>query len=189
MILMKKENVLVLIFVFLLPLFLVLFAYKTTLLLIPQSPEQKETIAYLKSGEMLTLKYTPLEKSHLEDVKRVMTYTDYVFGGLFLVLMSIVVYFRKKRAVLKKMCLYGGIATISILAIIVILTTLFFDQAFILFHLLLFPQGNWTFAADSLLIETFPLEFFMRMSLLIFLQTLVLGAILRIGAYFLEKRI
>jgi len=71
----------------------------------------------------------------------------------------------------------------------VILTTLFFDQAFILFHLLLFPQGNWTFAADSLLIETFPLEFFMRMSLLIFLQTLVLGAILRIGAYFLEKRI
>src|SRR3989338_5239926 len=63
-----------------------------------------------------------------------------------------------------------------------------FDLAFTLFHNLFFPQGNWTFPSDSLLIRTFPLGFFMGMSYKIFLLSLGLGmGILVIGKINKEK--
>lgn len=42
---------------------------------------------------------------------------------------------------------------------------LFFEQTFTMFHLLLFPQGNWLFDASSIMIQTFPAGFFMEFSL------------------------
>ena len=42
--------------------------------------------------------------------------------------------------------------------------TVDFNGFFSLFHRILFPQGNWTFPADSLLICSLPLEFWMVMA-------------------------
>ena len=74
----------------------------------------------------------------------------------------------KHKDLFREWLKYGGIITVLLTGIIFILTLFFFNTIFTLFHLLFFPQGNWVFSADSLLIQTFPEAFFVRISFLIF---------------------
>lgn len=47
---------------------------------------------------------------------------------------------------------------------IIILST--FSSAFTLFHQIFFPQGNWSFPADSLLIQLYPLNIWRNIALI-----------------------
>jgi len=53
----------------------------------------------------------------------------------------------------------GGLALAVILAVVGPLALLFFDSAFELFHRIFFPGGNFSFPADSLLIQLYPFVF------------------------------
>jgi uncharacterized membrane protein len=59
--------------------------------------------------------------------------------------------------------------------IISILSLIFFNLFFTLFHKILFPQGNWIFSSNSLLIQTYPESFFVWMFILIFLSINILN--------------
>ncbi len=169
---MKQKKPLLITFTLLLPLFLLLFSYKTILFLYPVTEPQQNAIEFLDGERELVGNYSVQEVSHLEDVKEVMNGLDHVFYGLLLILTLIITYHRKDSRRLFK---YGGIATISFLALLLVIHFLTFDWLFTLFHQIFFPQGNWIFPAESYLIQTFPLSFFMGISLRIFVLTLLLG--------------
>lgn len=168
---MKKIGLIV--FCLLLPLFLLLTAYQTAILITDLNANQQQTIDYLQNQQELSLNYTAIELSHLEDVKAVMTWADYLFYFSLLISTLILTWERKKSW--KKLLFYGGIVTISLIAVIGIITIISFDFIFTLFHQIFFSQGNWQFAFDSLLIQTFPEDFFIGMSLKIGLLGLILG--------------
>jgi uncharacterized membrane protein len=77
---------------------------------------------------------------------------------------------------IRQLFLYGGITTLILLFLFVLGVVMGFDQLFTLFHYIVFPQGNWQFPADSLLIQTFPLAFFRRVSMTIGIMALILGS-------------
>lgn len=164
-------------FCILLPMFLILFSYKAALFFADLDIEQQKTINFLRGKEDLTLNYTALERSHLEDVKTVINWCDYLFYFSLLCLTLILTYHNKNKEQIRRLLFYGGIATVAVLAIILLFSLLSFNSAFILFHNLFFPQGNWTFSSDSLLIQTFPLGFFIGMSYKIIIQSLIYGII------------
>jgi len=102
---------------------------------------------------------------------------------------GIVGYFRKDKVILIKLLKHGGLATSIFIAFILLSLIFAFNSVFTLFHLLFFPQGNWQFAADSLLIRTFPVEFFVKMGRGIFFLTFIFGMAVFLGSLFIKHKL
>jgi len=196
---MKKDNFLssviffpsmnkkvLIVFCILLSLFLLLFSYKVVLHFTDLNENQQQTIDFLQNKEELKLNYTTAEVSHLVDVKSVIKFSDYLFYFLLLVLTLIITCYKKNKKLLQKLFLYGGITTVAFILFILLFSLLFFDISFNLFHQIFFPQGNWIFSTDSLLIQTFPIEFFMTISRNIFLLSFVFGSIFILSQFLLK---
>ena len=120
---MNKNKLLLIIFCILLPIFLILFSYKTTLFFTDLNYNQQNTIDFLNDKEKLTLDYTETELSHLNDVKNLMKNVDFLFYILLLILTLIITYQKNKKEELRKLFKYGGITTIITLLIISRLAT------------------------------------------------------------------
>ena len=140
---MNTKRTTIIIFCLLLPLFITLFSYKSTLFFIDGTPEQQNTFDYLNNKASLTQEYTESEISHLEDVQVVMKYSDIVFYLLLLVLTFIITFYRKDTKQVQKLVKYGGITTLSVVGTVSLLSIFSFNKAFTFFHAILFPQGNW----------------------------------------------
>ncbi len=99
--------------------------------------------------------------SHLIDV-RVVLIRARLFTGVLTLLVTawIVVMFRRKRidAVIAALRA-GAILTLALIVLAAIAAVSDFDIFFAAFHGLFFASGTWTFAYDSLLIQTFPEPF------------------------------
>jgi len=91
------------------------------------------------------------EVSHLHDV-HVLFVFFYLLGLINLLLLYL--FFRKKR--LKKSKYLGALSGIALVSVF---SMVFFQVFFDTFHNLLFPQGNFAFPFDSILIQTFPPSF------------------------------
>ena len=63
-----------------------------------------------------------------------------------------------------------------------------FNGLFAAFHAVLFPQGNWMFSYDSLLIGMYPLDFWMGMAGIWFATTLVLSILAIVVGATLRRR-
>ena len=100
-----------------------------------------------------------------------------------LLLFGLVVYSWKDR---KRLLKYGGVSTVVFVGVVLMFSLVAFKYTFTFFHQIFFPQGNWQFAVDSLLIQTFPLEFFISISRNIFLLTLGLGILFIVISYLLK---
>ena len=188
MVLMKKDIVVVILFSISLFLFLLLFSYKTTVLFASKTAAQENTINYLQGKEELTINYTPLEISHLQDVKTVMRDINFIFYGLALVLTAIVIYYKKNKAFIQRLLWCGGITSVLLILAKLLFIVFLFNVSFTIFHAVLFPQGNWQFPADSVLIQTFPQEFFVKIGRIIFLVAFLLGiGLFSISFYFRNK--
>ena len=183
---MKKEKILLIIFCILLPIFLLLFSYKVVLGLSDLTENQEQTTNFLK-GEELNLNYTSSEVSHLEDVKGVMSFNDYLFYFSLLVCTFIITYYKRNKEQLKRLLKFGGIVTLVSIGIILLFALFTFNSTFTIFHKIFFPQGNWIFPTDSLLIQTFPIEFFMGISMKIFGLSLIIGIVFILLSYYLKN--
>jgi len=173
---MNKKRLLI-IFCICLPIFVLLLSYKMVLGFSSLGVDQKSTIDFLDDKEELKLNYTSNEVSHLEDVKEVMDFTDYLFYALLFAITLIITFYKKEKKFLKKLLKLGGITTIISVGVIGLFSLISFSSAFSAFHKIFFPQGNWQFATGSLLIRTFPLEFFIAISWKIFLLSLGMGLV------------
>ena len=157
---MNKEKKLLVIFCISLPLLLLLLSYKINLQFTELTIEQQNAINYLDGKENLLEDYTKEEKSHMNDVKLLIKKINYLFYFLLLIVSLILTYYKKDKKQIIKILRYGGITTVVSLLIFLLLIILSFEKTFIIFHDIFFPQGNWQFPIDSLLIQTFPIEFF-----------------------------
>lgn len=84
------------------------------------------------------------ERSHMVDVFTVLRVFELLFGISVLALSAIIVASRRRRWAWRAVARgSGALALFGVVAGIAIL--LFFDAAFLLFHLIFFPQGNFAF--------------------------------------------
>ena len=183
---MQKKKLFIIAWCILLPLFLLLLSYKLTLLLFPVTIAQAETFSYLSGQGRLNMNYTSLEMSHLDDVKKVMDTVNFLFYGLLIIVLIMIISQWKKKKFLVELCQDGGFSTIGTVILLFLAIILSFNITFTIFHLLFFPQGNWQFPADSLLIKNFPIGFFVRISTWIALLSFAEGSIFILLSYFLS---
>lgn len=137
------------------------------------------------------------ETSHMQDVKsvintmRIIYYTSVV---LFVLLIATLYFYYKKDSIafidyVSKTLYYSSIAQLAFFALIFFWSVFYFDALFIIFHAILFPQGNWIFDASSLLITLFPQQFFFDITLRIFIYGIMQAVVLFIIGYWLRKQI
>lgn len=167
-------------------LFLLLLSYQAVLFFTELTPFQEKVFLFLDTKGNLPVGFTTDEASHLVDVQKVMVFTNYVFYSLLLLLSLTLNYYRKDKAFLQKVLRYAGIYTVAFIFILLISSFFFFNTIFTIFHQVFFPQGNWIFPADSLLIQTFPLDFFITISKDIFLLSLFFGIIFILLSYYIQ---
>lgn len=174
----KTALIFVSIFVLLSPLLFLLLSYQSTAFQEKyySAPEQKEVLYFLQENTEMKENFTALEISHLQDVQKVMRSVNYLFY-LILTLAIILGIFLYRQALLSKALFYSSIVSLSLFALIFIFYFFGFSSLFTVFHQVFFPQGNWQFSADSLLINTFPFEFFTKLSGIIFGKAAALAAI------------
>ncbi len=185
---MKVNQVGIGIFCLTIILFVLLFSYHTTMFFFPQTIAQENTINYLNDNTTPPLQnYTAAELSHLKDVQQVMSIADKIFYASLMLNVLLLIY-GFKRKLLPRMLLYGGISIVSITGLILLFSVISFNSSFTIFHEIFFPQGNWQFSSDSLLLQTFPLDFFVGVAFTIFVQALVWGSLFIVVGYHLRKR-
>lgn len=127
----------------------------------------KEKLEYFKENE----------QSHLEDVKALLSklfFTLY-FSIIATVVLLVALFFlftEDFKADVFKIFFLAGLSSFALVALLS-LAAINFSVSFEGFHLLLFPQGNYTFAESSLLITMFPPIFFKS-----FLFRLLIGSVI-----------
>jgi integral membrane protein (TIGR01906 family) len=109
--------------------------------------------------------YTPDELSHLRDVRATISWALLAGFSLALLAVLFVTLFRSSR-ILRAALLAGGLLCLVLPLVIGGGLWLFFDETFELFHRIVYPQGNWQFSQESLLISTFPGQYWLWMGLL-----------------------
>ncbi|MBT4651774.1 DUF1461 domain-containing protein [Candidatus Woesearchaeota archaeon] len=170
---MNKNKLFLITFCIFLPLFLLLLSYQLVLGFVNLTENQQQTVDFLENKQELNLNYTVSETSHLEDVQEITTTANYFFYFTLFICTFIITYYKNNLKQIIKIFLYGGITSLSAIGIIFLFILFSFQSSFIIFHNLFFPQGNWTFPYNSLLIQTFPLDFFISISIKIFLLTII----------------
>lgn len=104
--------------------------------------------------------------SHLIDVRavlRVITAATAVLAAVVLVALAAAVqlgYSHVARSALR----WSGVGAMAVIATLALTVLTGFDRFFTTFHELLFTGGNWQFPHDSLLIRTFPQDFWVAAS-------------------------
>ncbi|MBI4151712.1 DUF1461 domain-containing protein [Candidatus Woesearchaeota archaeon] len=162
----------------LLAFFLVLASVKATIFFSSYLPEQQEVVDYLLQKGELSGAYTDAERAHLDDVQKLFQKGNALFLmilGIGLIFISLNHARFRESTLFWTVVLSNGIAIVLLSLFALGAVRFFFTEAFTQFHEFFFPQGNWQFPADSLLIQTFPLEFFLRMSIKIGLGILAGG--------------
>ena len=103
----------------------------------------------------LNVDFDENERSHMADVKRLIIFEEFLFIALLIWLFILI----KKRKI-NYLHLKRSALIVILIAIFSLIASLFFNRFFELFHLILFPQGNWQFNASSLMIQTYQQAFF-----------------------------
>lgn len=123
-----------------------------------------EVRAYLLGSATSVPGSTIAEVHHLHDVKRLVE----VLVGIAVLCVTIGVSILRYvpdtpyRTIARRVSI-AVLATVLVLAGLALVTG--FQNFFLEFHLIFFPQGNFTFPASSFLITTYPEAFFSRMAL------------------------
>ncbi|MBD3362041.1 DUF1461 domain-containing protein [Candidatus Woesearchaeota archaeon] len=129
--------------------------------------QTKNIISYFQGKEELR-GFTKPEADHLKDAR-------FVIWLLILVLIfSIIGLFLIKD---QKAMVYGGLLS---LIIPLILYAIPFELLFNYFHFIFFPQGNWMFDTNSVLIQMYPIDFFYGFFKDIILRGFIFGIVITI---------
>ena len=124
------------------------------------------------------------EVAHMSDVKQLFLKTYRVQGAslLFILLMTGAAVARYRRRVYEPIALWlrrGSLIAAVAIVVIGVASLVAFDQVFLLFHYLGFPEGNFLFdTRTDYLVRVFPLRFWEEITFFIGLLTLIEAAIL-----------
>jgi integral membrane protein (TIGR01906 family) len=108
---------------------------------------------------------TDAERSHMRDVGNLVRILIVVLGASLVVLIATAVALRRERRRIGRLALGAGLVVGSVAVLIGLAFAVAFDQAFLAFHEVFFPQGNFLFGPDSNLLRLFPEGFWFEASL------------------------
>lgn len=140
-------------------------AYTTTL----------QVLNYFNDKAPVPSVFNAAEQSHLADVKRVIRGVVSSSLVLFIVFLALLSFSDQRKALTR------GFWLLLIIALLLAFTP--FDAVFTRFHELFFPQGNWMFASDSMLILLYPASFFQAFFAHLLALALVFSSILALSAH------
>ena len=144
------------------------------------------------------LKYfTDDEKSHMRDVKKLIITMQIIYYAAIIstIILFFYIYKNNKKdkiffiELISKSLIYGSIASLIFLVTIFISGVYGFESFFYAFHQIFFPQGNWMFNANSLLIILFSERFFIDISLRIFIYALFQSLVFLFIGYYIRKQV
>jgi integral membrane protein (TIGR01906 family) len=99
---------------------------------------------------------TDAERSHMRDVSRLLRLLLVVWAVAAVVALAAALLLRRSRRVVGIALVASGAAVGSLAVVLAAIFAVAFDQAFLAFHELFFPQGNFLFGPDSNLLRLFP---------------------------------
>ena len=123
-------------------------------------------INYFNNKEELNFNYTEVEVIHLNDVKFLINLSRIIVYALGILILLILIIDRDISGIL----IISGIITIGI---IILLFLIDFNFLFTKFHEILFMNDYWLLSNNTLLIQTYPMEFFIS-----FFKRLILNIII-----------
>jgi len=128
--------------------------------------------------------YTADEISHMSDVRRVFDGAKILIpAGLFVMAIRLQRARSKSAATMFRLMRDGAISSGVALAVVGVVATVAFDAAFLLFHQVFFPQGNFLFdPATSNLLRLYPDWYWQGITLRIGLSFIGLAAAVAVAA-------
>lgn len=140
-----------------------------------------EGIGYLESlrfenGEPI---YNSSELSHMEDVKAVVTGMRIALAAftVTLLILTVINMKRGKKHLIMKAFNIGGWGVLGLIAGILMLLVISFDQLFTWFHQVFFESGTWRFYTSDTLIRLFPMRFWRDAFVFVGILSILLGII------------
>ncbi|MDP7140833.1 MAG: DUF1461 domain-containing protein [Candidatus Woesearchaeota archaeon] len=155
---------------------------------VPEAEQVLDNVFVFFEGKELSSEFfEEKEILHMKDVKRLIergSYLLYSLVGSFLILVVVLIKTTNRNKVVKYLG-FSLIAGGSIVIGVSLLLWLFdFSSLFTNFHLIFFPQGNWMFPSESMLIGLFPKAFFYDISFRIFRNSVITAVLLMIVGMF-----
>ncbi|MEM2916519.1 MAG: DUF1461 domain-containing protein [Candidatus Woesearchaeota archaeon] len=120
------------------------------------------------------------EKSHLADVKHVISLFRWISLALLVIFLALMM--KADTAQVFRKGFFVLILFVLILAFIP------FDAVFTIFHKIFFPRGNWMFPEGSMLILLYPAEFFRAFFAYVISIALVFSAIFALFGYIVNHQ-
>jgi integral membrane protein (TIGR01906 family) len=142
--------------------------------------------------------FTALEASHMRDVRFIFGFFYFVSLLFFLLLVSYLIFVLRLKNIKRRKLLLeeffsslmkGAVMSLIVLLFLIIFSFVNFSSSFDVFHQIFFPQGNWSFPADSLLITLFPLSFFINISSSIFFYSFFFFILMIIVLFFVKRKL
>lgn len=153
--------------------FIVLFLILNVLSTHPGNERHASIMQYLTPGVSADLSFlTTAEEEHMQDVK--------ILFNSALILLVLCVFYLYKQGVPKTK--YAGYSLLALVAFAAGMALNGFTSFWVRFHLVFFPQGNWQFPVDSVLITLYPETYFLNAAL-IFAGLVLLAAAALIGNF------
>lgn len=146
-----------------------------------ESLEQVITCFNSESTELPEISaYSHDERSHIRDVKLLLRRALLILEVSVFIesfILTVLLVTGTSLSSLSRITKSGGILTLLVLAVLS-LSLISFDYFFIKFHQVFFPQGNWAFPPDSVMIRMFPrglfVDGFVRCVTVTFILALIL---------------
>lgn len=124
------------------------------------------------------------ERSHMVDVRSVLVPVTILFGVALAVLVALVAAYRRSAWVWRAIA-RGSSALVLVGIVVSVAVLFFFDAVFLLFHLVVFPQGNFSFdPRTQRLTQLFPDQFWTETSIAI----AVVGVTIAVAAGLVARR-
>jgi integral membrane protein (TIGR01906 family) len=111
------------------------------------------------------------ELSHMKDVRNVFSFSFrllILLSILFLVSSALLTYYSKREKLLKKVIVYSGIISLSMMIVLGAFFYFGFDRAFTYFHRMFFSGDSWLFLSTDNIINIYPSGLFFDIASYIF---------------------
>lgn len=140
-----------------------------------------QVIKYLTTDQSVPSCFTQNEQSHLQDVKKNVAATVNIHAILTVLVISWIIVSLQTRKLLFAQHILNSVSKITEIGFVAvaIVTVVAWSWFFTTFHQLFFPQGNWAFPEDSLLIQLFPESFWIFTTIILGILTIVLSWFLK----------
>jgi len=145
---------------------------------------------FVNGKASLSSEFNTKESSHLEDVRNLFTLIKRTYYFFVLFLVVIILYLLKSgkfNYLMPKALILSGVSSLLLL-LFVFLASLNFTNFFSIIHKPFFAANTWIFPADSLLIQTFPQQFFQGFARMLFILIAINSSVfLGIGLFVRKK--